>query len=307
MLLQNTTTTGQVNTLFKKNLPTYPYATNSFEDGLYRHRKDRAKNYKYIQFNNVNSLGTMVVDIDRDVYYDDIEPKPNLVVMNKDNSRCHSMYIIKPAVHLNEFSSRKPIAFAQNILAGLTARLKGDENFAHLVSKNPLNDSYRVFTPRIEPYDLTELAEWVPSKGLNQAPREGVGNGRNSQVFDWCREWAYIAIRGCMDLGADNFYNQVLARCLELNTRVYLPMTIREVKTIAKSIAKWVWNNRQKLTNFSKQTARAKRLGVQRREAMSERQAEAYKLRAEGLTQLEIAKLLNVSTRTIKTYLSVSS
>lgn len=296
---------SKVNTLFQQNLPTYPYATNDFQQGLYRHRKENASKYKYIQFNHSNSLRLLTVDIDHDVYYEDLDPAPNLIVMNKGNSKCHAMYLIKPSVHLNEFSARKPIVFAENVLDGLTARLNGDKNFSHLISKNPLNESFRIFTPRLEEYDLTELAEWIPDKILKQEPKKETAYGRNCQVFDWCREWAYLAIREYINRSPDEFHSSVLARCIELNTRVYLPMTLREVKTIAKSIAKWVWKERFNLTSFSKQRARAKRLGVIRRDAMATKQVEAIKLLGQGLTITQIAKTLKVTERSVWRYLDI--
>lgn len=302
MYAQYNTAHRQVNSLFTNNLPTYPYATNDFASGLYRHRKESVANYKYIQFNSSNSLGTMVVDIDRDVYYDDIYPRPNIAVCNKDNAKTHAIYLIKPSVHLNEHSSRKPIVFAQNIIKGLTSVLDGDPNFAHLICKNPLNDSYRVFGLRADLYDLSELAEYVPNSALKKEPKIDMAYGRNCEVFDKCRQWAYVAIRGHLDNGFEAFHAAVLTRCIELNINVYLPMTVNEVKTIAKSISKWVWDNRAKLTNFSKQRARANKLAAMRKEHMNDRKALALEMMSIGTPINEIADTLGVSKDTVWRY-----
>lgn len=297
----------QVNTLFQKNLPTYPYATNNFKDGLYRRNKTNAAKYKYIQFNKTNSLEIMNIDLDREVYYEDLEPKPNLIVMNRDNSKCHAMYAIKPGVHLNTFSSRKPIAFAENVLNGLTMRLNGDRNYSHLIAKNPLNESFRLYTPRIEPYDLNELAEWIPDKIIKATPKAEHGAyGRNCEVFDKCRHWAYIAIRQYIATSFAAFHSAVLSRCIELNTTVYLPMTQREVKTIARSISKWVWDNKSKLTSFSKQAHRSK-LGNKAKSLKAEQNRKlALVMLGKGFKINEIADSLGLSRRTIFNYIGMS-
>lgn len=302
---RHTTTVGsEVNTLFQKNLPTYPYATNDFQEGLHRHRKVDAPKFKYIQHNPSNSMQSMVVDIDHDVYPDDIEPRPNIIVSNKDNAKAHAIYLIKPNVHLNEHSSRKPIIFAENVLKGLTHRLEGDPNYAGLICKNPLNDSYRVYNPRNGLYDLTELAEWIPDKILKAKPlKEDPAYGRNCQVFDWCRHWAYIAIREFVSGSFEAWHTEVLTRCIGLNLNVYLPMTQHEVKTIAKSISKWVWSNRFKLTDYSKQRARANRLAVKRKIILIDNQTKANEMLEMGYKTYEIADTLGVQQRTVQRWL----
>ena len=248
-------------------------------------------------------MQSMVVDIDHDVYPDDIEPRPNIVVSNKENAKAHAIYMIKPSVHLNEHSSRKPIIFAENVLAGLTEQLEGDPNFSHLICKNPLNDSFRVITPRVDLYDLTELADWIPNKSKLKKERSDLAYGRNCQVFDWCREWAYIAIREYIQNGYDKFHLAVLTKCVELNTRVYLPMTLKEIKTIAKSISVWVWNNRFKLTDYSKQRARANKLAAKRKIILIDNQTKAHEMLEMGYKTYEIADTLGVEQRTVQRWL----
>ena len=308
MLLQNTTTVVQVNTLFQKNLPQYPYATNDFSDGLFRHRRVDAPKYKYIQHNPSNSIHSIVVDIDHDVYPDDIEPRPNIVVSNKDNAKAHAIYLLKPGVHLNEHSKRKPIVFAESVMTGLTRRLGGDPSYSHLICKNPLNDSYRIHSDRAELYDLTELADWLPSKSLNKQPSfESSPYGRNSQVFDWCRSWAYIAIRQYVTQSFEDFHTGVLTRCVELNLNVYLPMTLKEIKTIAKSISTWVWARRYRLTDHSKQRHRSKKGNAIKTAKSKAKQEQALEMFARGIKALEVADTLGITIRTARSYKAMLS
>lgn len=294
----------KVNSLFENNLPKYPYATNNFNNGLYRHKREKAKDFKYIQFNPSNSLGTLVIDIDRDTYPEDLSPSPNIAIYNKDNSKSHAIYFLDPSVHLNELSSRKPVAYAESVLIGLTHRLQGDKNYSHLICKNPLNDSYRTYGLREQTYGLDELSEYIPDKILKVAPKNNQFYGRNCYVFDQSRHWAYIAIREYKNKTYKDFYNAVLSRCFELNIAIQLPMTINEIKNIAKSISKWVWDRRQTITDFSKQRARANKLAAKRKLQLEENRKIALEMFGKGFKMNQIAETLGVTMATIWNYLN---
>ncbi|PSU45187.1 hypothetical protein C9J12_23565 [Photobacterium frigidiphilum] len=80
--------------------------------------------------------------------------------------------------------------------------------------------------------------------------------GRNSDTFDNVRHWAYKAIREYWrpDYGSSWEY-AVLARCETIKMGYDTPMQYSEVKSIARSIAKWTMRHFT-LAKFSESQAR---------------------------------------------------
>jgi hypothetical protein len=295
----------KVNNLFQQNLPQFPYSTNDFEYGAFRHARQTALKHKYIQFNAINSLGTLVVDIDRETYYEDLTPTPNMAVYNKQNAKCHAIYFLDPSVHLNELSRRKPIIFAENVLKGLTRRLEGDPFYAHMICKNPLNDDFRVYALRDKQYGLDELSEYIPNKILNE--KRSINEiSRNCQVFDECRYWAYKAIREYKATTFEEFHIAVRNHCIESNSTKYCPMSLQEVKNIAKSISKWVWDKRIELTYNRLQIAAGKQSGQTRKLKADQNKIQALEMLNKGLRIEEIADRLGVTRMTIYNYIGMS-
>ncbi|HIF9097712.1 TPA: primase C-terminal domain-containing protein [Photobacterium damselae] len=78
--------------------------------------------------------------------------------------------------------------------------------------------------------------------------RQAIGLGRNCDTFDVVRKWAYKAIREYWKPNyQDAWFNAVLARCEAVNLNYVQPMQPSEVRSIAKSIAKWT------MTHFTPQ------------------------------------------------------
>ncbi|HGW1746815.1 TPA: primase C-terminal domain-containing protein, partial [Klebsiella pneumoniae] len=190
-----------------------------------------------------------------------------------------------------------------------------DNGYVGLIAKNPLHEKWDNHILSSELYDLNYLADFV---NLEQLPRNQhvSGLGRNCTLFDIVRIWAYKAIREHSDSYYAEWEAEVLTRALHANTAFSSPLEYQEVKQTARSIAKWVWRNHGSAefqANFSaKQAKKGRKGGLKsdssqggkaRSQQYSDMRHEALKLHLQGMKQIDIAKQLNVSDRTIRTWI----
>jgi hypothetical protein len=158
---------------------------------------------------------------------------------------------------------------------GLRQALGADEGHTGLIGKTPHHIDWRTLEPNFEAlYDLNELAEYVelPAK---MPRRLGIrhGIGRNVELFDQLRFWAY---KWKTDFKAKKTQEQwntaVLSRALDYNNFA-MPLGLREVEGIAKSVAKWVWTKytgRMSDADFSAlQSKRGQRKGAKIKQALA--------------------------------------
>ncbi|MDF5351227.1 primase C-terminal domain-containing protein, partial [Vibrio parahaemolyticus] len=117
-----------------------------------------------------------------------------------------------------------------------------DRGFAGLLTKNPLHPHWQnEFWTEYE-YTLDELAEYLDLKGHPLRGSETSGLGRNCELFDNTRQWAYRAIR---EYWAPNYKRKwnaaVYDKVESTNSQFNVPLPVSEVKAIAKSIANWTY------------------------------------------------------------------
>jgi hypothetical protein len=188
-------------------------------------------------------------------------------VLNKENGRGHIYYGLTTPVCRTSAARLKPLKLAAVVEEGLRIKLGADQGFAGFIGKTPHHDKWRTFEPKFEAvYDLGDLAEWVdlPAK---VPKRLGIrtGIGRNVELFDRLRFWAY---RWKADYRTTKTFEQweqaVLTRAEALNDFAE-PLPLSVIKATAKSVAKWTWKHytgRMTDEQFSKLQAarRAKRI-----------------------------------------------
>jgi DNA-binding NarL/FixJ family response regulator len=135
-------------------------------------------------------------------------------------------------------------------------------------------------------------------------------------MFDTVRFWAYKAIRAHLNGGYDIWYAEVLKVAINANEAFLDPLGYSEVKATAKSVARWVWRNHGSAefqAQFSAKQAKKGRKGglisdsshggKARSATYSDLRQEALKLHIQGMKQKDIALKLNVSDRTIRTWI----
>jgi hypothetical protein len=228
-----------------ETLPNKPYCTD--ELGVtYIRPKSSAIKKKYLQVNQPKLVTYLVFDIDRQggvlSWYDNDLPAPYWTSKNPENGHAHIAYRLKVPFCTSDIAHSEPIRYAAAIQSAMTERLKADRGFAGLLTKNPLHSHWQnEFWTEYE-YTLDELADYLDLKGHPLRGSEISGLGRNCELFDNTRQWAYRAIR---EYWAPNYKRKwnaaVYDKVESTNSQFNVPLPMSEVKAIAKSIANWTY------------------------------------------------------------------
>jgi hypothetical protein len=294
---------------FYEDLPPKPYCTDTLGFLLIRPKAIAVRN-AYIQPNPITRQYWLVFDLDQaeNRYWPDEPhtPLPNLQVINPENNHCHLFYAIDPAVYTLRQARRKPLELAADVDRGLTALLGADPGYGKLIAKNPLHERWLLWVWHETPWGLTRLIDSIPRKFLQKKkapPREAIGLGRNCTVFDTARKFAYSEWARLKFADERLLFERVHDFALNVNADFTVPMLPQEVKSIARSIWRWTVKHMDVAGNrVWHQTQNAKSVKV-RRGRSEERAMEAKSLYAGGKTQKQIAAILNVSERQVRTYL----
>ena len=138
-----------------------------------------------------------------------------------------------------------PLRYAAAVDCALRALLGADEGYAGLICKNPLHPFWRVteWEPRL--YELGDLDSWLDlaQYGDRRKRLPDYGLGRNCNLFEHLRIWAYRAIRqGWPEYG--RWFEACLTKAEGYNIQQFggtkagkLPFN--EVKATAKSVAQY--------------------------------------------------------------------
>jgi len=305
--------------LFSSRLPSKPYCSDDLAGGLRIRNRDHALRHKHIQHNPPPLIAWLVYDVDRpgsaDEWIHAMLPPPAWVAVNPANGHSHIAYGLEAPVARTDAARAAPLRLAAAIEAAYRDALGADRGYAGLITKNPLSDAWRVWTPESANkgiYDLGELAEYVtlpkrlPKRDLN------VGLGRNVALFDGLRKWAYRAIRDFWKPGgADAWHTAVLEKAESLNEFIE-PLPLSEIKATAKSVARWTWKHTtpngfrsyvERTHTPEAQAVRGMKSGEVRRDASAESRARSLEMRARGMTQAAIAAEIGVSQASVSLWL----
>lgn len=316
---------GQLS-LFSDRLPYRPYCTDDLSGGLRVLPLQAALERRYIQYNPPAMINWLVFDIDRpypgfENEWRQVAP-PNFVVRNPKNGHAHLFYGMAAGVSKTSASRSAPLRLLAAINEAYRHELDADVGFTELVCKNPLHTHWNVDLLRSDLYDLGELAEYVDleasDRRVRSTPKRAqVGLGRNCNLFNSLRTWAYKWIKDFQGTtGFDRWHEAVQAKANKLNTFVD-PLPASEIKATAKSVAKWTWENYTGRLSASSlaadgvtpeafslvqsnlgKMAMAKRWGDN-----SAKKAQALQMREAGTKQTAIAEALGVKQNTVSRWL----
>ena len=307
---------------FYRNLPHKPYCTDELGAGLIIRHKKTAIQMPYIQHNPPCFISSLVFDVDTsDAYFswsDANLPTPNWISKNRSNGHVHIGYTLATPVCTTHNAKQKIIEYTAKIQQAYTLALGADLGYSGLITKNPCHSTWENHIFDVLPYELGYLADFVDLQELKTDLREVSGLGRNCAMFDTVRYWAYKAIREHLSLGFDRWYAEVLEQTKNANGAFLEPLPYSEVKATAKSIARWVWRNHAEAhAKFIERQSSKGKIGAivanakgacniggkVRSQQYSDMRQEALKLHIQGMKQKDIALQLNVSDRTIRTWI----
>jgi len=234
---------------FLSRMPPKPYCTDDLGAGLRVRPLTQALSKQYVQYNPPHLEQALVFDIDRDCAFDAASEgcvlQPSFITHSKEgNGHAHFVYVMKTPIAIHEHANMKPIRYAAAIQRAYTDRLGADKGYACLITKNPLQHDITDFNRMFE---LGDMDAWLDfeDKAPQYQKREAQGLGRNVDMFDTVRFEAYKKVHDFNSNAA--FSTWCFDRCEKVNCGFTSPLPLSEPRATAKSIAKWVWKNRDRL------------------------------------------------------------
>lgn len=301
-------------------LPRRPYCTQSLDAGLRIRSLAQALTRPYIQVNPPHLRVWSIFDVDRPgaaIAWEDADlPPPAWVAVSRESGHAHLVWGLAAPVLVDSPDMRQaPMRYLCAIEAAFRERLQADPGYSGLITKNPCHPLWRVLQgpPQAREYTLGYLAEWVDlPRHLPKRKPEEVGLGRNVTVFDWLRMWAYRNVRRYKaEAHGIEAWNAWMSACngkaLERNGEFAHPLDGREVWHIARSVAKWTWRRFDIAASdrrfAERQAARGRASGLARLQASEDRRATARLMRAQGMSQRQIAEALDVTQQAVSKWL----
>lgn len=229
-------------------LPSWPYATDDFALGVWRRPREEALTKRYLEFNPAGKINWLVFDLDRAVEcpWEDVKlPAPNLFVQTRHNGHAHLAYALAASVGTSGASRLAPIRFAADVQYGMTKRLGADRSFINRFTKNPLNGHWRTAWLTPHPFELSDLRGWLDDGDVwRHADTEpATGLGRNVDLFDITRRYAYTRVMQHKRKGysVEKWQSHLFEFAGGQNLDLSPPLPVSEVRSIAKSVARWTW------------------------------------------------------------------
>lgn len=295
--------------LFRSRVPNRPYCTDELGAGVRIRDKSTALAKRYIQVNPPATVGYLVFDIDREGGAFSWEqrslPAPSWAAINPANGHAHLAYAVQTPIVRTNAARLKPLKFLAAIECAMTAQLGADPGYSGLMTKNPLNPSWRVISHDAAVYELHQLAEFVDLKAKPRK-REVTGLGRNCDLFEALRRRAYREVFGFREGGCyETWARFILETARKLNSYAQ-PLPDSEVKATAKSVAKWTWRHFGQgaaVERFiDRQKARQRRSAMARKGSVSDaivRAVAGLQRAGQRVTVSAVARIAGVSRPTV--------
>ncbi len=237
----------QLSELIERRLPRRPYCSDNLEHGLIIRPSKIAVSKNYLQLNPPCHRHWLLFDLDRPMAALAWEqahlPPPNWIAINPANGHAHLGYLLEVPVVTSEAGRDKPLRYAAAVEKAFRIALGADPGYAGLIAKNPLSEHWKICFLHTQAFDLNYLAEWVTLTSAATPCIEPIGLGRNIMLFDSIRQWSYrnVLLYKETNAGLEQWFRTVMRECELVNQHFPTPMTLSEVRGIAKSIAKWTW------------------------------------------------------------------
>lgn len=234
-------------------------------------------------------------------------PVPTFIAVDRDNTRAHVGYALSSPVCTTDAARIGPMQYLAAVEYAYTAKIRADFAFSGPVSKNPLHPHWRVWEPANAPvYELSFLAEFVDLP--NRLPSRQAGVGRNCELFDQLRIWAYSSVRDFWCPGGQGAWQEAVHRQADTFNTFAKPLGASEIRGLARSVSRYVWR-RFTPSGFRQVQAERGRLGgrasgAARLVANEDKRSSAVLMAAGGMSVRAIAKELDVSKSTVARWVS---
>jgi len=157
-----------------------------------------------------------------------------------------AVWALREAVTRTEYAHRKPLAFAAAVSEGLRRSVDGDQAYSGLITKNPTHEAWEASWLTDHLYELDELREHLdeagfmpPASWTRSRRKKPVGLGRNCDIFESARNWAYREVRNHWGNTA-GLHDAITMHVHTLNAEYSEPLRHAEAKAIAESIWRWI-------------------------------------------------------------------
>jgi DNA-binding transcriptional regulator YiaG len=308
--------------IFENRLSNKPYCSDDLEYGLIIRNKKTAIKKKYIQPNSPHKQNWLIFDCDykgalESVYGNNL-PEPNIIATNQINGHSHLFYSIEEGVYLTENARVKPLVLLAKIEHKMTEILKADRSYGGLTAKNPLSDFWKTSQIAGSSYDLNYLADCMELPKKLPKGKDLSGLGRNASLFEEARFIAYSMVEEFKNGGNyDVFFKSMVFVCKNINNTFLTPLMDNEIYSVAKSISAWTWKkyrgsnsmNETQWKEYVKDTHNSEIQRQRQQKQVKSRILKTFDKREQAkelskkLSQREVAKILNVSQKTISDWL----
>lgn len=233
----------------------YPNATDDYRrDGQWPQPREEALTRRYIAARTSSIRLGLVLDVDDDrarwaAKNADL-PEPTVMTINPATEHAHLWWLLQSPVYTMQAARLGPLRLFDRVNRGLNAVVVGaDEGYAAQLTQNPVHPHWLTVWGPTDPYSLKDLATALgdrfpepPGKGRKSLVR--TETGRNVELFDRTRDWAYNEIRHqnypplavWRQMVTD--FTALTNLALDANDGIG-PMSSGEATQIGKSVAHW--------------------------------------------------------------------
>lgn len=233
---------------YLKTLPLKPYCTNQLGRRLRILDAPRAVEFANIQHNTPLVWRWMIFDIDGEDSYTRAEnrgcPPPNFIALNRENGHGHAGYLLATPVTAFDTSSRRAMKFFEDVERGMTNRLGADRAYPGFLSKSPFCPRWETDWQAVNPYRLDTLNDYLDKTDKRKPLVRGMSAvGRNATLFDALRKWAYKNWYKAKKAGKSQAEFETMIREIADGINATFPVRLShaEIKSVCRSVVKWVW------------------------------------------------------------------
>lgn len=251
------------------HLPAYPSCADDYHYGMCHRPRDVAIRMQHIEFNRHASIDWMLFDRDKGDLLDALERSnldmPNFIAINPDNGHGHFAYRLANPVLRFDSSRRHPIDYAAGIQRGIMRRIGADPCFNGKLLKNPAHLKWQVRWFSTAPFNLEQLARDLDKSEMAAAAKLSleIGEGRNVATFEALRKSGYRIVKRYWG-DFDGFHAHMTGDAYEMNRSLLAPLSEAEIRSIVKSVCKWIWARFSAEEFSDRQSLRGKRSAAKR-------------------------------------------